>query len=190
MVTAADANAAVQNAIDTEFVCTEWMPDAEHIPDNCYIWSVNNATAHSSAKNLLDPSFMDNSTYGRITVNGYTFNAAKILPTENGKTYTLSASLNYTGRYYYYLAKIMPDGTYVDMNHNPCPYMWNNNSGPDTGSRRATCTFTATDNAVYTVYWPGEGYKRTLTIADYQMEEGSTATTYEPYKNLYLPSGN
>jgi hypothetical protein len=40
LVTAADANAAVQNAIDTEFVCTEWAPNAEPTDENCYIWEI------------------------------------------------------------------------------------------------------------------------------------------------------
>jgi hypothetical protein len=43
LVTAADANAAIQNAIDTEFVCTEWAPNAAHTDDNCYIWNVQNS---------------------------------------------------------------------------------------------------------------------------------------------------
>ena len=187
LVTAGTANTGINTALENEFICIE-----EDTDGTCLIWKIGNQTEHASGKNLLDDSFMDNSTYGPITVNGYTFRAAKILPTENGKTYTLSANLTFTGRYYYYLGKIMPNGQYIDMPNLPCPYMWNNNSGPDTGNRNATCTFTATDNATYTVFWAGgandvQGSKRHLTITDYQMEEGSTATTYEPYKNLYLP---
>ncbi len=44
LVTAADANAAIQNAIDTEFICTEWAPNAEHTDDNCYIWDIQNVS--------------------------------------------------------------------------------------------------------------------------------------------------
>lgn len=47
LVTAGVANAAIQNAIDTEFVCIEWAPNTEQIPENCYIWSIRAAKVAS-----------------------------------------------------------------------------------------------------------------------------------------------
>lgn len=196
LVDAATMNAGVQNAIDSEFQCIEWIDPNDHTSD-CLLLDVFGQTGKPSGKNLLDPSFMDNSTYGPITVNGQSFFAARILPTENGKTYTLSANLAYINSFYYYLGKVLPDGTYIDGDSaaSPCRYMWYNgteNAGQKTAS---PCTFTASDNATYVVYFAGgESYvmriKNGLTLSNYQMEEGSVATEYEPYKNLYLPSGN
>ena len=194
LVTAEDANTAIQMAIQGELVCREYDPTGQY----CYVYDVRPATAKSASKNLLDPSFMDNSTYGPITVNGRSFRAARVLPTEPGKTYTLSANLTYTNYYYYYLGIISPEG---DLNYrssgHPCPWMWNNNSTGGAGSKRGTCTFTTDNNSEYkyVVYFPGQTNdiqvsKKSLTLSEYQMEEGSTATSYVPYQNLYMPSGN
>lgn len=190
LVTAGDANTGINNALENEFVCVD-----EDTDGTCLLWKVKNQTEYASGKNLLNDSFMDNSSYVPITVNGYSYRAAKVLPTENGKTYTLSATLSRRGYYYYYLGKVLPNGTGVDGSGMECPYMWNC-SGTDavcSGTVRKTCTFTATDNATYTVYWAGgsntfvQGEKDNMTLSEYQMEEGSVATEYEPYKNLYLP---
>ena len=43
LVTAAVANAAVQNAIDGEFVCIEWLDGAEQINENCLIYEIRAA---------------------------------------------------------------------------------------------------------------------------------------------------
>ena len=183
LVTAGQFNTAVQNAIDTEFECIAWRDPNDHSSD-CMLVQIRGVTDSPSGKNLLEPSFMDNSTYGPITVNGYSYRAARVLPTENGKTYTLSANLTYTGGFYYYIHKVLSNGT----TSSPCPYMWYNN---DNNIQVHPCTFTASDNAEYVVFWADDDYSKShLTISDYQMEEGSTATAYEPYQNLYLPSGN
>ena len=42
LVTAETFNAAVQNAIDNEYVCIEWM--GEHVPGNCLLWQLQNKT--------------------------------------------------------------------------------------------------------------------------------------------------
>jgi len=153
---------------------------------------IRSVTDKPSGKNLLDPSFMDNSTYKTLTVNGHNVERAKILPTENGKTYTLSATLTWGAAYfYYYLFEIFPDGDMNAYATSPCPYMWNNNSTPTPqGARKATCTFTTKENAVYGVFFANSPSLSALTLSNYQMEEGAVATEYEPYKNLYLPSGN
>ena len=139
---------------------------------------------------------MDNSTYETVTVNGVRVNFAKILPTENGKTYTLSANLTYTGYFFYYIGKVLPDGTFVngDSTSSPCLHMWYCLDTPCTAPKTRACTFTASDNATYVVYFAGDDKfarraKDNLTLSNYQMEEGSVATAYEPYQNLYLPSG-
>ncbi len=156
--------------------------------------SINQCQIHCDAgtyvnvdsRNLLDSSFMDNSTYGDVTVNGVTTNRAKILPTENGKTYTLSATLIPTGTYYYYLKEINPDGTVLNSQ---CSSMWNNYNATNANDTvKKTCTFTARNNATYVVYFATAASSNNLTLTEYQMEEGSTATAYQPHSTM-LPSG-
>ena len=74
----------------------------------------------------------------------------------------------------------------------------------DTGSTRKIGSKTVTVSGSYTeptftkvALWlyatqPGGngGINPSCTYTNIQVEEGSTATAYEPYQNLYLPSGN
>ncbi len=192
LVDAATMNAGVQNAINSEFQCIEWLYPNDHSSD-CLLMDVLGQPGRHTI-NLLDESFMDWDTYGPNTVYGYTLNNSRILPTENGKTYTLSAKLISTGSYYYYISEVFPDGT-----HGLPPggaYLWNCRGELTNCSltQNKKFTFTTRDNAVYLVYMAGggsaaEAYKRQLTISEYQMEEGATATPYQPH-NLYLPVGN
>lgn len=186
LVTAGDANTGINNALENEFVCVD-----EDTDSTCLLWKVKNQTEYASGKNLLNDSFMDNSTYSMVTAHGVNTNYAKILPTENGKTYTLSATLIGHGAYYYYLKGVLPDGTLVSSFGGTCDkWLWNTNGSLQqyaSTTRNVSCRFTATDDAIYMVYFAGASYVPNLTITNYQMEEGNIATEYEPYKNLYLP---
>ena len=179
LIDAGTFNAALRNGLENEFVCA----DRDPVSNQCWLWSIDNETENRT-KNLLDPSFMDNSTYGPVTVNGVTTERARILPTENGKTYTLSATLVSTGRYYYYLREIYPDGTTGSAGQ----FMWNNNDASNpSGTQYRTYTFTSRDNATYVVYFANLNSVNNLTLTDYQMEEGTVATPYVPYGNIYIP---
>lgn len=182
LIDAGTMNAAVQNAIDSEFECVDRDGN-----NNCLLMNVRGETVNKT-KNLLDPSFMDKSTYDTVTVYGVSIDRAKVLPTENGKTYTLSADLTYTGTYYYYLVYVKPDGTRGSPSG--CLNMWNNYNGEQVGTKNRTCTFTARNNETYVVYFATVASLRTLNLSNYQMEEGETATLYEPYGNVYVPSEN
>ena len=192
LIDAVTMNTAVQNAIDSEFQCVEWANPNDHTSD-CLLMDVFGTTGHSSSKNLLNESFMNFDTYGPNTAYGYTRNDSRILPTENGKTYTLSAKLTQTngGRgYYYYIAEVFPDGHVgyptggqwmwaCDITRNDC----------QRNNIQVKFTFTTRDNAVYMVYIAGSrSWLNGFSLSEYQMEEGSTATTYEQYSNLYIPS--
>ena len=180
LIQASTFNAALRNGLENEFVCA----DRDPVSNQCWLWSIDNETENRT-KNLLDPSFMDNSTYGTVTVNGKTTERAKILPTENGKTYTLSATVVPTGNYYYYLKEIDPDGTVRIEGRSQCPYMWTNNGATTFNPQKKTCTFTARNDATFVVYFAAG--KNNVTLTNYQMEEGSTATPYVPYGNVYIP---
>ena len=187
LIDAVTMNTAVQNAIDSEFQCVEYNPND---PTDCWLMDVRGQTAHQT-KNLLDPSFMDNSSYDTVTVYGVDTPRAKILPTEPNKTYTLSATLTYNGTYYYYLRYILPDGS-TGYTTGCGSYMWTNYNGEQNGTKRKSCSFTTQENATYIVYFAtSQSQQQTrLTLSEYQMEEGSVATAYEPYGNVYLPAGN
>lgn len=145
--------------------------------DGCSIRTFNVSYA-CDVTNVLDASFMDNSTYGTVTVNGVTIERAKILPTENGKTYTLSATTTANGGiYYYYMNEINPDGTVVSAANSQCPYMWKNGSGSTTGSVDRTCTFTTRNNATYVVYFANSTSVTNLTLTNYTMIEQLPAGT-------------
>ncbi len=57
LVTATDANAAVQNAIDTEFICAEWLGD-EQTNENCLLYKI----AVAMPQNLLNPATIHQGT--------------------------------------------------------------------------------------------------------------------------------
>lgn len=185
LIDAVTMNTAVQNAINTEFQCIEYNPND---PTDCWIMDIRGSTGHST-KNLLDASFMDKSTYTTVSLYGAELPRAKILPTEPNKTYTLSATLTYTGSYYYYIRAIKTDGTVFAPSGGT--YMWNcANNATCSGTRNRTFTFTTEQNAAYMLYFANNPSQTNLTLSNFQMEEGSVATEYEPYQNLYIPSGN
>ena len=133
---------------------------------------------------------MDKSTYSTMNIYGQTIERARILPTEPNKTYTLSAILDYNGTYFYYLSYILPNGT-IDMPRGRCYQMWNNFNHEPVGHARKTCTFTTVNqaDAVYYVYFATYTSPSRLRLSEYQMEEGTTATPYVPYGNIYIPAG-
>lgn len=177
LIDAQTMNTAIQNAIDSEFKCVD---------NDCTLLEIRGETDHQT-KNLLDPSFMDNSSYGIVNINEASVQNAKILPTEPNKTYTLSADLIYSGSYYYYIRYILPDGTTGIPSGGQ--YMWNCGGSCTAGTRYKTFTFTTEPNATYVVFFANASSLEKLTLTNYQMEEGSTATTYEPYGNVYIPTG-
>ena len=183
LIDAGTMNAAVQNAIDSEFECVEYDGN-----NNCLLMNIRGEMLNKT-KNLLNSSFMDKSTYNTVTVYGVSIDRAKVLPTENNKTYTLSADLTYNGAYYYYLYYIKPDGT--SGYPSGCSYMWANQDSGASGETYKKCTFTTQDGAKYVVSFANlPSLQNLVALENYQMEEGSTATPYQPYGNVYIPSGN
>ncbi len=52
LVTAGVADAAIQNAVDTEFVCVEWHENDEHTDENCLGWQIK--SLYNPSPNLLN----------------------------------------------------------------------------------------------------------------------------------------
>lgn len=129
-------------------------------------------TVDVHGKNLADSSFMDNSSYENLTIYGVSTDYAKILPVQNGQTYTLSATIAASGSYYYYMKKITPDG------NSQIIQMW---FGSTDANKQYT--FTASDNATYLVFFAASTSVNRMILTNYQLELGNTATEYEPYFN-------
>ena len=136
------------------------------------------AFADDACRNLLPASFMENSTYDTVTVYGVTRNKAKVLPTENGKVYTLSVNYATTAQAYYYIYKISQDGTIS----NPIYFIVQQTDTAVTSNK--TITLSTPNNEKYIVQFANSGSLTALTLTNYQLEEGSTATTYQPYNPL------
>ena len=185
LVTAEQFNAAVQNAIDTEFVCISWVNDDPN--DECLLVDIRGATENQS-KNLFDISQINsyesvngrklvNNGDGSITVRPISGDSAigtrktlsQLAPgLEVGKTYTLS--FNTTG-----IAKYI----YLDP-----PYGSTWRSG-------ASKTITQDMLNSKVAFYGSHPDLTPQTISNIQIEEGDTVTPYQPYgENVYMPSGN
>ena len=62
LVTAAAFNSAVQNALESEFVCVEWLGDV-HDNAHCLLYEVRGATANQSPNLLCEPSALTLSAF-------------------------------------------------------------------------------------------------------------------------------
>ena len=184
LITAEQFNTAVQNAIDTEFVCISWVNDDPN--DECLLVDIRGA-APKRSPNLFDVSqiperFVSGNTLlvnngdGSITVTPSLTNSAvtsgkrlsqlapEIVP---GKTYTLSFNTTGTYRYIYLEA--------------PAKIVWY------LGGRK-TITQDMLDSNVD--FYGSHPDLTPQTISNIQIEEGTVATPYQPYGNIYMPSGN
>ncbi len=198
LVTAGVADAAIQNAIDTEFVCVEWYENDEHTDENCLGWKIQNTTQYPSSKNLFN---LDNA---RIL---YSSNS-QIQTTKNSNGYTVMVPGNITGGYYFIMVELGDVNEFLGKT-----LTISVKSNCINGGKRAygigrcnnTCSQRSGGNATYTMptsinnssltkaaFWlyanaGGAGTNPGCTYYDIQVEEGTAATAYEPYQNLYIP---
>lgn len=183
LVTAGDANTGINNALENEFVCID--EDTDH---TCLLWKIRNITEHSASKNLFNISKMTDYTYGgtsslHVLVNNGNGSISVTTPSndsaistgkklsqlvpglEVGKTYTLSFKSDYSTKVLLYY--------FSDSSQN---ILWT----PGTSQ-------VMTQTMLNSVFYFSYRVSATQNIYDIQMEEGSVATEYEPYKNLYIP---
>ena len=92
LVTAETFNTAVQNAIDNEFVCIEWL--GEHVPGNCLLWQTRNTTPQQIIPNEYTQLEYIEST-GKQYINTKIINSHKIQMGINLTKYTTDYSLLY-----------------------------------------------------------------------------------------------
>ena len=183
LIDAATMNAAVQNAIDTEFVCISWVNDDPN--DECLLVDIRGA-APKRSPNLFDISRivswtqLTNNGDGSITVTPVQDNSAiasgkqlsqlapGIIP---GKIYTLSFDTTGTSK----LTLLYCYGHTSDNTR------WPKNAPMLITENLLDCT----------MFFYGSYPDLTpQTISNIQIEEGNVATPYQPYGNIYMPSGN
>ena len=186
LVPADVANAAIMNAINMEFVCAQWNPNTEIPETDCWKWRILNPV--NPSKNLFDISQilthnpqtgaqMTNNGDGSITVTAPHYNSAvstsrklsQLAPgIVAGNTYTLS--FDTTGTH-----KVVNLHCYGHTSDN---VLWQQNTSKLITENLLDCT----------MMFYASGVDTTATISNIQIEEGTTATPYQPYgQNTYLP---
>ena len=180
LVDAAAMNAGVQNAINSEFQCIEWLDPNDHSSD-CLLFDVFGQTEHKSP-NLFDVSkipeyfafssgFIANNGDGTISVRGNGIWCSKTLADlapemVAGKTYTLNFDSNYSTGYEFIAFQLHPD------------VYWRNH----------TSLLITEEMLNARLYFYSSGFTETRTLSNIQITEGTTAVPYVPYGNLYLPT--
>ena len=203
LVTAGDFNTAVQNAIDSEFECVGWNPNDQN---DCWFVKIRGMTDKPSGKNLFNLQkssplqlYASDGTRAEKISNGYMVTLPKTVPSGTyafrlievgdiqdfmGKTLIVSANVECAngGSYYYLIGVANDTGT-------------TRKSG--LGKKTVTVSgdyadpsFTKVVIWLYAITGGNGGTNPSCTYTNIQVEEGDTATAYEPYQNLYLPSGN
>ena len=178
LIDAGTMNAAVQNAIDNEFECVD---------NDCTLFNIRGTNIQKSP-NLFDISKIStggtgtmivNNGDGSITVTASSGNSAittskklSVLAPEMvaGNTYTLS--FDTTGRVQSILLHC--------YGHTSDNTTWGRNTSKVITDTLLDCT----------VFFYASGASTTATISNIQIEEGSTATPYQPYGNVFIPSNN
>ena len=194
LVTAGTADAAIQMAIEGEFVCAGWPDGVEHTYDNCWLWRIQEPVNQS--RNLFDPSQLlrasgwteNNGVYTGTANNmfiatheeygGGLFSRGIFKPnTQYTLSYTMSAPENgggSRGRLYI----VYTDGTALSPKEEDMV------SAGETKHVVLTSTAGKTVWGVQFTY----GDKGTTSLSNIQIEEGTTATPYQPYgQNTFLP---
>ena len=200
LITAEQFNTAVQNAIDSEFECVGWNPNDS---SDCWFVKIRGVTDKPSGKNLFNlqksrpmqfsvgGSRAEKISNGYVTThpgttssNVYYANLIEVGDIQDfmGKTLTVSANSECVngGNAFYMIGVANDTGTTRKYSDKTLTV-----SGDYADSR-----FTKVILWLYAVYGGNGGINPSCTYTNIQVEEGPTATAYEPYQNLYLPSGN
>ena len=178
LIQASTFNAALRNGLENEFVCA----DRDPVSNQCWLWTINNATENRT-KNLFDISKVSTVFYANgssIVNNG---NGSITVTTSSG-----NSAFNTKEKLSYFAPDLQVGHTYVlsfkrtATNGENYIYLHGYNN-----SWRNRSALTITQEMLDSnVFFYANGTGTTGTIWDIQIEEGTTATPYEPY-NLYIP---
>ena len=203
LIDAQTMNTAVQNAINAEFVCISWVDDDP--TKDCLLMEIRGTTGHSSSKNLFDLNAVKavyaNSGSGVTPVfsrtpNGLTITAPGEIP--SGRFYAIWFTFEKVNKF---RGKTLTFSAQTSCENGGLPDFFFGTSNDDGTVREkyANSRITIPDqpdesmpNLAIGLYATarGAGTNPSCTYSNIQVEEGETATSYEPYSNLYLPAGN
>ena len=187
LIDAVTMNTAVQNAIDSEFQCVEYNPND---PTDCWLMDIR-GTTETRIKNLFDIS---NATLYRSSANGngsrITFFGA-ISESSKAQTYGFGVEPNTT----YTISKVGGNRLAIggfntvktpsNMNLS-VDYSYKGIVNIETGS----VTFTTDDDCIWILFTVKNNTDLIENATNIQIERGNTATPYQPYGNIYVPSEN
>ena len=191
LVDAAAMNAGVQNAINSEFQCIEWVDPNDHSSD-CLLFDVFGQTERRSP-NVFDASQILNAT-GWTENNGVysgaiaylyrlgNMNACTPGPCKENTQYTLSCIISvdeklesgpvYPNFYFRY-----SDGTRKRAI-----------LGPANPGETAYLVGVSDPQKTIEYIFANFNMLGRISISNIQLQEGTTATPYVPYGNIYLPT--
>ena len=184
LIDAQTMNTAVQNAIDSEFQCVEYNPND---PTDCWLMDIRGAAPKRS------PNLFDISKIVTRQADG-----ARIVNNGDGSIVVTSITNGAipTGKKLSVLAPEMAAGESYTLNFDTtgtlkrivlyCP----GNTSYNTTWTRNTSKLITENLLDCTVYFYSSGVGTTATISNIQIERGTTATPYQPYGDVYMPSGN
>ena len=189
LVDAITMNTGVQNAIDSEFQCVEWDDHGE-----CLLMDVFGSTGHTSSKNLFNLKSLKIAKTSNVDItkthNGINLTKIGGTPTAYiefantndylGKTLTVSAKKTCDQGH---ASNIMYGLRTCDDNYINCTSYSTSISIPYELDGIHT-------KIVLFLYMHSTASGETCTYYDIMVEEGSVATPYVPYGNLYIPTGN
>ena len=181
LVTAGAFNTAVQNALESEFVCVEWQGNV-HDNAHCLLYEVQNA--YRPSKNLFDKNSPDIRWcwvhYDDALVGTRLFASSCV---SSAGSFATSAPI-----------PVEPNQTYTSSNHMPSNKGMNpsfvfldenlNVISGFTNMGRSLVTFTV-PNDVNIKYVVIPIHATVIDIT--QLEQGTVATPYVPYGNVYMP---
>ena len=184
LVTAETFNSAVQNAIDTEFVCVE------SIPAGCLLWKINQII---TGKNLFDkgnPQMRMNAYFNsgtRFCISPYGGGDKVVfIPVKPDTTYTIQRTIP---NQMYDRFRIGAFNTKDTPKASDCAtdILFD---APDLTTRYATVT-TKNDTTYLGVFCRNSGtvgpdWQEYLDT--FQVEQGNTPTSYEPHHKIYMPT--
>ena len=187
LVTAGDANTGINTALANEFVCIE-----EDTDGTCLIWSLNSINTGKNLFDKDDPNMQMGGYFNEST--GYA-----ISPYGGGdKMVFIKVSPNTT----YTIQRVVPSSVYNRFRVGA----FNTQNVPRGGDTATNVLFDTYSLDIYTATVTTKSDTTYLGIfcrnsgtvgADwntflngFQVEEGSVATSYEPHRITYIPSGN
>ncbi len=178
LVDAATMNAGVQNAINSEFQCIEWLDPNDHSSD-CLLMDVFGQTEHRSP-NLFDVNQITNTSQitnnGDVSITFISSGASSAIST--GKKLSRLAPDLISGKQYTINFDTTSGLKFITLYKSGGSTYW----GPNT-------TLTITDDLLNRPVYLNTSVNSTATISNIQITEGTVATPYVPYGNLYIPAG-